>query len=523
MGLSALGAVYVFGVAVVFLQGCDVKRNKGTISASAFAAAQIAPNGVRSLSNKLDLLRTIFPSRRDSELQTDQASAMPVAKVDDDVLLLFEQHSGAVCSVDYCAGCPRGVRARVRTHFTRIGLEEELTDTGAVQPAIVGGGGAPPIRLSNGWVLAYERQSLSLIAFRLEENFRPAPADEDHLNFGRGNGLLLSIVLSGVDLQRELQLPSIPFITRMVELRDGRVLLFFREIFREIHVLHLSEVMEQVDFDRSDVPDTTTRTTRMLRGSLLPPGASRERAPLPFLTFDDILDVTQGTAVDVDSFQPIRVPSDGSILAYDRVRSMFLRISENRATGFGVVVAATPLNAVANVLLTPAVQFDMTHSWYHPSRSEILILEESTNSILGFNYATANINNNLRVVVGSVALVSGRRDPSGGGGVQVVPGGAADPVLNAAANDLPGTGQRLFFDTAREELIAASYSNGVVVISGTKTKFTSVTGGTRVDLTYLEVVGAAPGGGHSVRVWDTASTSLLELVVTLVILPDVQS
>jgi len=505
-------------VASSLFSGCDTKTDKGTISASAFGAAQLKAGGVRALTSKLDLLRTIFPDRVAQVLEDTQADAQPIAKVSADLLALFESRSGSINSVDVCRACSGGGRGQVRLHYTRIGLELELDEAGAVGPVI--SDDVPAIPLSNGWVLAFEEFSRSIVALQPDAAFRPAPANNgNHANFGRGNGLVLSLVISGLELQRQLGTTSVPRVTRMYELRDGRILLFFQEVFRELHVLNVRELEEIVDFDLDEDTAASERPRPMLRGSMVPPGAGPGTIPDPFLTFDDILSETQGLSLDIDSFQPVRVPSDGSVLIYDTVRSVFLRLFESGVTGFGSVVVAASSNAVTETLLTPAGPFAMSSAWHHPSRSEILIVEERTNTILGYDFRSTNPDTSLRVVVDSIDLVSGRRDPTGDG--VIVPGGGQEPVLLASQNDLQSVGQRLLFDRGRDELIAIAYSNGVVVIVGKRDRLAAATGAQLVDLLYTEVLGPAPSGGQTIRAWDGVASALLEIVVEFVTLPDV--
>ena len=515
----------VVTVALTALAGCDTKTNKGTISASAFSAAQLASDGIRALTSRLDLLRAIFPGLCDAELESQQAEAIPFGRIGDD-LGVFETRHGAVCTVDLCASCSAGGRSSVRMHFNRIGLEEELDAAGAVLPVI--DDTVPAIKLSNGWVVAYERQSRSVIAVRDQEGYRvmadpTAPVDENGPNFGRGNGLIISLVLSGPDMQRELQTDSAPpRITRMHELSDGKILLFFQENFREVHVLNVSVREENVDFDLSDEDDdpSSYRLTPMLRGTLLSAGAPAGRRPVPFLTFDDILDVTQGFVLDIDAFQPVRIPSDGSALVYDRDQSVFLRFFEN-PNGTGSVVLAANSGAIGGAVVSPTGPYDMTYSWLHPSTSEVLILEDRTDTILAYNYLNPNPGRNLRPVVDSVNLVSFRRDPLREQGGGFGGGPQLDPRLKPAENDLGGVGQRLLFDAGRDELISAAYSNGVVVIVARRDQFSLATGQALVDLRYMEGFGSSPLGGQSIRAWDTESTSLLEVLVNFTILPDV--
>jgi len=503
----------------VLSTGCDTKTDKGTISASSFGAAQVSQGGVRPISTKLDLLRAILPNERDSALTQLPAEGLPLRRIANFLLTLFETRNGAFCSVDLCTNCAAGTRSEVRLHYNRIGLEEELAAAGAVQPVI--STDVPPLLLQSGWMLAFEEQSRSLVAFKHEEDYRQTPVrDENHPNFGRGNGLVLSLVLSGVDMRTQLQTESIPRITRMVELADGRIMLFFQEIFREVHLLRVNEIQEAVDFDLAD-PDGSPASNRlygMLRGTLLPQNAPLGTRPDPVLTFDEILDVTQGLFLDIDSFQPVRIPNSHSALVYDTVQSMFLRFTVNPESNNGTATVAAPPSAVTAALLTPIGPFEMTHAWNHPSRNEILILEERTNTILAWNYQVNLATNSLRTAVPSVSLVTDRRVLDGAGGI--IPGGGSEPEFTPAANDLRNVSQRLLFDKGRDELITISYQNDVVVISGSREQFSEITGEALVDLTFLEVVGAATGF-QSVRAWDTESSTLLELLIGFTNLPDV--
>ncbi len=92
--------------------------------------------------------------------------------------------------------------------------------------------------------------------------------DIENLNFGQGNGLVLSEVIRGERLRDAV---GVNVITRMFEIEPNKVLLFFGQTLPVIHLLEISEARELRDWDlktpaEPDNPAWDEIETEIIRG-----------------------------------------------------------------------------------------------------------------------------------------------------------------------------------------------------------------------------------------------------------------
>ena len=67
------------------------------------------------------------------------------------------------------------------------------------------------------------------------------------------------------------------------------------------------------------------------------------------------------------------------------------------------------------------------------------------------------------------------------------------------------------FDSARGELLAFNYLTGRVIVIAGSEELGAATGGEELDLTRVLNAGVTEEGTQRIRVWDNASSSLLEM------------
>jgi hypothetical protein len=504
------GTVAVVGL---FAASCDSRNSDGIISARVFLATTLLeepsggvnpdPGSVRVLTNRINLLRAISPNALLDQLQGQPANAVPLGKADAETLILFETLQSAILSVDLCPTCTdNNTVSEVDLHFTLSGLQDEIGSAG-VQGINLN---VPPIELRNGWLLAYETGSRSLLAFRPDPVYRRALGQPQSQNFGRGNGLILSVVLRGDAIDAQVGRTNVA-VSRLFEFADGKVLVFFApNTLREVHLLELDLVQERLDFDLDDPSPASERVVEVLRGSIRRFPVGQPGVPdAPFLSLSEVQTVTQSTAVSVDGFQPVTVPTDGSSLIFDQASVHLLRVSEDPVSGRGRVAIAAPPESFLDILDTLSVT--LTAAFLHPTRTEILLVDDVSNAIVAYDYSLAP-GANLREAFSAESVVLGRRDPNNPRGGQI---GVEDPMLLVARNDVREN--RVAFDLGRDELLGLNYESSVVVIIGTRADFRFATGRDLAEFTFLEALAAPQPSRANLRVWDTASTSLLEILL----------
>ena len=545
VGLVVLGAFV--------LPGCETKRNDRLISSGEFPTPKLVD--MRILSSKLSLLSAIFPTELAQTVLTRPAEARPLGRpagpLSRSTLLIYEKQKGAILSLDVRRDCAPGSPcfAPVRLNWTQQGLEDELLDTFGVnsldpaisfsEPGEPNRQGVDPIPLRGakfqGWFLAFDSRSGSVLAFREDPSFRtvpPVPQNADledpvFANFGRGDGLIMTVVISGIEVNRQLQ--ETARITRFAELEDGKILCIFSASsnVRAVHLLELDLVPIQLDYDLTPGgPDTRFVLAPQGNFRLFPTPAGVE----PFLNNRFIQEeVTQNARTDLDDMQPLFVPpgessfceddtlpDGGKLLVFDTESSIFLLISEDDISGRGRVEAAATADELVELLQKSPPLF-MSQGTYGRGCNPALIFEETSNTLFGIDFLTAGA---LEKTVDPGALAQ-RRDPDVIRG-DIIPSGE-EPTLTVSVNQIPEN--RLYFDQGRDQILSVHLETGNVVIVADRQDFEPITGRPLTNITWIEAVDghdtelAHTGQQVVLRAFDTESTTLLEIVVEYTVLP----
>lgn len=471
---------------------------------------------MRVVLDKVDMLSPIDPSLLASEIEALQAEAFVLGRFPNPDFLMYEGQSRSVIGFSSCLDpendCLNPNAAPVKLHYSSSGLKEAQNAPQAAVDLLV-----PPIVLKNGWILAFDTNTRNILGFRQVDGYRERNANVlGAPNFGRGNGVLLTVVVTGEDIDAQL---GSNIVSRMVEIEDNRVLLFF-ESLPAVHLLELGEQEKLLAHDLSRPQESVIPTTvlrgdiiQFLRNPNLPEGPSNPREPL--LQDRDISDqITSVPDVAIDRFEPVVVPTDGSVLLFDAETANFFRMSLRRVGGeiVGSTLALAVSNtAMFNVLVgtagvTSTAELDISRSFFHATEPEICFLEESTTTILCYNYTeppAANPNNlnalNIRAFVDSNSIVFAF-DPQGAS--EDV--GGSDPSLIFASDDVEDN--RIAFDKSRNLLLSISYRTSNVVVMARRSDLVGVTGDALVDLTQVITL-----DNNNLRAFDAQSVSLLEI------------
>ncbi|MEM7231887.1 MAG: hypothetical protein AAF517_06925 [Planctomycetota bacterium] len=589
---SAFWRPFSLGLAAascLLMVGCPTNNNPREISSSEFIApvlnADDSAPAVRVLTDKVTLLKQIFPETVNEELRQLQATARPLVKSSQDRLLVFEERQGALLGVDLCPSCSQSqfFTSSIDLHFSREGFEDYLENFGIVvqDPSLsfertlddtVDEPDDPNVRpiplrgdTFSGWVLAFEDKSDSIVAFREDPDFRELPAGllepSRHPHFGNGNRLLGSVVITQQDM-REVGIDE-PAITRMFELEDGKLMVFFRSE-RSIGLIDLVMEPRLIDFDLTD-GDQTPLFDRVLtddqleeilqmgvREVMVPRGRLRvfpadERGNVgQFISFDDIIRRTQRPTIKIDSFQPAflppadsnfcedsTLPTGGSALIFDRVSSTFFRISENtdrtdldnfgRGTISSVVLPEDLLSLVfesddgSTGGPVDARELFMRAESYAPGCSPLVVFDQATKNLISLSTEFVGQERSFRLgLTADADGFQGRREP-------VVISGENDPVANedtalhVAENGIRES--RLYFDQGLDHLLSVHLATGNVVIVAKRSDFEDVTGEPLVNLTYIEALDSGSDSVELIRAFDSVSNSLVEIRLRYQALP----
>jgi len=546
----------------VGLTACETKRNDRVISSLEFEAPEL--QNIRVVASKLDLQRAISPNALASVLLSSRVRAVPLGKVAREDLLVYEANVGAITSVDLCVDCSPGVRSQVTMHWDQRGLEDELRnnwgvviqnptvsfETRDLSSQVPTTQGVVPIALRGagfqGWVLAFEPVSGSVIAFRKNPAFRIVPSSlndpELSVNFGSGNGLLMAVVVSGRQIEQQLDEAAVR-VSRLVELENGKILVF--SSLRQVHMLELTLEPRSLDFNL-DFDDDPLVAVPVPVGRFRGDRGDPER----FLSYDTIqTQVTQNRNIDLDSFQPIYIsrsgrdfcgegtglPIGGRLLVYDAGSFSFLRIweeTDETSARFGkgnvdLAIGRAELIDAFDGRLPP---YFMSQGAYDPDCRRVLIFEELTSTLFAYNLFEPGLD-----VTSSPLDFFLRRDPAVVGGSDDVPS-SKEPVLRAAENNIRG--QRLYFDQGQDQVISVHFdtdihvdtSNVVVVADGDDFATFTVPGfqpgislAPAIDITWFEALSSPSEQGETLRAFDSETASLLEIHLEYIALPAVDA
>jgi len=506
--------------------------------------------GVSIVAGKIDLLERITPTAPEAVLAGQEAATLELGTISagpdgQERILIYDAISRALCSVDLCEGDECEESQRVKLHYNADGLVSELVavDVGEPFPALSDTVPAVTARISRGpgqqrddWVIAYEPRSRSVVGFRALDGYRPVRDNTwpDDDNFGRGNGLVMSVIISGVEIRSQLGLNSPPPVTRIVYLGSGQLLLFFAgEVLPAVHLLELEAVAMEVV---PDFAEPQLQPVWKLRGNFLLFGEDDS----PYLGLDDVRELTGEADAAIDGFQPFVNPTDGSALVFESVSGQFLRVwtlgfeeadEIGRSEGQGNAAIAIDREAVAEVTGITEGGVEFTHAASRGNDSELLLVEERSNTVLAYDYTLGADEPNLTRLFEPGRMADGRFDPgvscdekeaieeeeeeeeevieeeAGAGAGEVVD--APEPVLQLSEQDTLGT--RLVFDRARGELVAVDYTSGRVVLVARGVDLSVVTGVETVDLVHIRNASQEAEGAQKVMAWDSASSSLIEL------------
>lgn len=544
-GLPQLAALCFLGLGASLLGvGCDTKSNKSKVSSSLFLAPIRAQgsggdNGIIQHSDRLDTVVAIQPNKLPGELENVPTEPFVLGRLSardprtgdidlTDNLLFFEAQSRSVLSQNLCPDPSDAECGRVRLNYNARGLDFVQNEDSILSTTVT------PILLKSGWVMTFDTGTKNLIAFREEPNrtyldaegipkvirYRSAesPTGEVDLsseNFGAGNGVVLSVVISGEDMAD--QLPNVqaePIVSSIFEVEENKVLIIFATgTIRAVHLLELSEEEVDTTFDLDDpANEDKIFKVRFLRGNfkLFEPGPG-DVLPQPFLSFNTISErITGETDILLEAFQPVLIPdANPEALMYDTISSIFMRVGLARLGGeiVGATLGvASPRSTLINALQDGGTgdlvspPFRPSGGFYNPDKkkTEIIFTEEVTNNVLAYDY-TAPLDRNIRIFV-SASNLSQRRTP--GGGVANVP--PAEPFLGFARGDV--TANRLVFDQGLDQLLSVSYTSGVVVIVADNQAIGEATSSQLAELTYIE-----PLDENNIRAFDVVSNSLVEI------------
>ena len=527
------GAILVATIGLSVLDGCA--DSSDSVSATLFLApvtdSSKPQGGVRTLVEKLDFLTAAEPDTLPAELLGGTADLQTIARVAPERVLLFETREGSVFSVNYGGDefddpdCVQSLSdndldgvadcERVKLHYTREGLSEAVRTQQAAIPDDV-----QPIQLQNGWVIAFETTTRSIIGFR-EEPPQDIPlagggsvtipyrtsGNPENLNFGSGNGVVVTDVVSDVELRQKTGGVA---VSGFVEIERNKVLVLF-DALAAIHLLELEEFVEDEDWDlENDFDDARdVISTRKLTGTikLFQRVVGGEVFLDPFLGYAGISAVTQSVEVNVREFPPPLLP-DGSALYFDRATNNFLAVSAVRSGDVivdgSVRLAASRANLqqilVGQDVLGPGDGLLMSASYSDSAgrSSDLLIMEEVSNQIIAYDPEEA-VGSNLELFVPQADIVDPRTVD--GGGDQP---GITDPQLRFAFSDVDDN--RLAFDLARDQVVGISYSAGSSVVTLGTLNLLAATGESIADLSFI-----APLDFTTVRAFDRPSARLLDI------------
>ena len=473
---------------------------------------------VAVLSDKIDLLKSILPTSVEAVLAEQAASTIVLGRIpaagSGERVLVYETTTRSVCSVGLCeAGDCEGAEL-VKLHYSDVGTAEAFEEMDVGEPFPVFSQTVSPIKVTvsrgpgqqrDEWTLVYDTRSKSIVGLRVQEGYRPVPegAWPDHPDFGRGNGLVMSVVISGAELRSQLGLANAPRITRLVDLGFGQILVFFaREVLQEVHLLELEAFQS---------------TTWKLRGEILRFGADED----PYLRFSEIRELTQEADAIIDGFQPFVNPADDSTVIFDSESNQFLKVTSTGPDGQGRPAILFGRETLDN-LLGARGTFEFSSAMMRDNGRGFLLFEERSNILLAFDNTLPEGEDSLSLLVDAEAITSGRIDPSEGCGAEEEvedPGvevegdgqgqGIEDPYLRFSGQ---GTLEhRLVFDVRNEELLALNLLTGRVIVIARSEELRAATGSAELDLTAVLNVGTEEEGVQGIRVWDNASSSLLEM------------
>ena len=552
-----IAGLALFVAMLALTSGCDTRIGNGTVSTSTFESLSLTQSpdeqAIELLSDKIDLLKSISPTTVEAVLNEQQANSFPLGTLNlapggRSSALIFEANLRAICSVDLCdTGDCFPTSPPVQLHYNDVGFEEELEAAGVGEPFPTFSQTVPsvPVDISRGpglggdrWIVSYEPRSRSLIGMRARDvGFRDVsnPNDPDEANFGRGNGLVMSVIISGAEMQSQLGLATQPRITRVFDLgpdstpgsNKHRLLVFFaREVLREVHVLELEAGVQPVRTNLA--PGGGNENVWMLNGEFrrFGPGADQ-----PFMTLDEIKILTQEVDVNIGDFQPIRINTDGSALVFDSESSQFLKLRPLSAAdifaipgkfpGQGVAELAVATSTIEDEIGSRGSSLEFTEAWPHPATQEIVMVEEGSNTVIAYDYSLPATEDNARQIINAIDMTSNRRDTTGTANDGLLANNE-EPILLKAEEDI--LKNRLMFDRGRDELISINYDNGTVVIVAKRAAFTDVTGADLADITYIKFTGVEqPDNMQSVRVWDSSSSSLLKVLLEKTLEPTISN
>ncbi len=545
--LTGLCLVLVGLLASTSHVGCK-SGGRSKISSKLFLAPFTEPStatttrGISQRAAKNDFLRAIRPTALESEFDTIQPVGFPLGRLSSneiDVstgrpkvtenLLVYDSQSRSILSASLLSSS----KSNIRLHFSSRGLGEEVGEGEGTAISTT----VTPIKLKNGWILTFDAGSKNIVAFREQTprtvtddlgtrtvpyrspNLQNGRVNSDSKNFGHGNGLVLSVVITGEDALEQLHINAGHSVARFVEIEENKVLVFYNfQTIRSVQLLELAEEDVDVDFDLDD-PIRPSERLRIqhLRGKY-------KLFPTPLLTYRQIAEtVTQEENLELDSTQPVvfthpDLPAPFA-LVFDRTTSNFIKIrllrgADNAVTGATVALAASSA-AFQSVLQGSASSttvdppFNLRNGFQRSQgRREVFYFESKSANIVAFDPDPRRTPENaIRVFVTSAGFLF-RRDPRGNNET-----GAGDPEkVDFATADIRLN--RLAFDHDFRQLIGVSYDSGVVVVVANAAEISVVTNDPIADLTYIE-----PLDNNNVRAFDLRTTSILDFRIEYVAFP----
>ena len=524
--------------------GCK-SSGRSKVSSGLFLAPFTEPStgtsvrGISLRAAKNDFLRAIRPNALESDFDDIQPEGFVMGRLSSDEidsstklpkvtenLLVYDAQSSSIVSASLLSLN----KSKIRLHYSTRGLQDAQGSNAVISTTVT------PIKLKNGWIMAFDSSSKNIIAFREQRprqitdelGTRTLPyrsallpngaVNVNSKNFGQGNGLFLSVVITGEDTLNQLRAASAP-VTRFVEIEENKVLVFFSPgTIRAVHLLELEEQDVDVDFDL----DPPFRPSEKLRVKSL--SGRYKLFPEPLLTFRQIADtVTQDPNPVLDSNQPVvfthpDLPAPFA-LVFDRKTSVFIKIRLLRGAA-GEVIGASVASAITRRAFEAALQgsesvavndppYDVRSGYQSSSGArKVFFFEGKQSSIIAYDPSPKLTPDNSVTSFVDASDFLFRRDPRGTG----QPNQGAPEEIDFATVDIRLN--RLAFDRDFRQLISVNYESGVVVVVASSSEISVVTKDAINDFTYIE-----PLDDNNVRVFDFRTMSLLDFKIEYTAFP----
>ena len=507
---AACGTAILVALVLTISAGCKSDK-RGTVSSEAFLAPQVdsGATGVTVAINRLEILRELYrtpggSTKLDGELLAGPPpNLLPLGKLDATRLLVQDKELNVLITIDI-----RNFRVKkVLERDEFLGLFRNVT-TKPVLPSIV--------ELSSGWILAFETNSRSLVAFALD------PANPD--------GVVANQVLDRTEIEAQVfagGARTAVTIRHMVEFRDNDILVVPEA--DNVTALHHLNVFELTD----PVTDDPVLEGRFL---LAPEFEAGKNGPKqPFLDFDKIRQKTGNLDVSVKHFPPVPIPGSNRVLLFDRATAtasflelvyqteelafddptLVLRAAVEVTVRRNELEAILPINTLGGT--GPSVQTSLFEaSFLHPNallpasaigfQPLIVAYDQASRLAVAYNWKTPVGRGSKVSLLSTSTQNSDRIDLTPGSNSAGVNPDDTTTDLRFAKNDV--SDNRLAFDLGPSDLVSLNYDTGSWVIVLKSTSITKATQSTQSNVRFIEAISESV-----VRALDIGSASLLNIQI----------